>query len=102
MVGMRFTSEYLQVLGDRRFNFGIARKRAAACNAKSLGRLLFRQPVVANTVVDDDAGGFLRDDLARSFGPVVSLSAHTFRKVSLRLRPAHLRHPAAHRYRMRH
>ena len=74
---MRIASEYLQMLCDSGLHLGVTRQGAATDDAETIGCFLFRQPVITHAMVDDDAGGFLRDELSCPVGIVVLLSAQS-------------------------
>lgn len=83
---VRVPTENLQVLGNRRLDFCVTRQRPAGVDAESFCGFLFCQPIVTHAMIDDDARGFLRNNLSRSFGFACSFSAHGIRIESCFLR----------------
>ncbi len=99
-VGVRFAGKQLQILAHRLLDLGITGQRTAIPETESLGRLFLGEAVIANTLVDYDARGFLRNQQARAFAVVGLLLWHRPRTASLpslRLprprRPRHSRCP---------
>jgi len=76
MVGVGFAPENLQVFGDRGFDFCVSRQCATAHYSQAIRRLLFRESVITNAVIDNNSSSLLRDELSGSFGFVVFLSGH--------------------------
>ncbi|MFZ8977437.1 MAG: hypothetical protein ACO2Y9_10070 [Pseudohongiellaceae bacterium] len=74
---MGLAAEELQVLSNGAFNLGVARQRAPGADPKTLGRFLLGHAIVTNSVVDDNASSFLRQNLARPFGFIIAPSGHS-------------------------
>jgi hypothetical protein len=77
---MRLPAKQGKVLSDRRFDLRVAGQGAASLNGEAFGGFLFCDTIVANAVVDDDASGFLGDNLARTFGFTIAFSRHDSEK----------------------
>ena len=73
---MRLAPKEFQMLRNSCFYLRVARQRSARADAKALRRLLFRNAVVTDTVINNYARSFLRDDLARALRLTVVLSWH--------------------------
>ena len=74
---MGFTAKKLQVFSNGAFNLGVARQEAPGTDAKTLRGFLLGDAIVANSVIDNNARSFLRQDLACPIGLIIASSGHS-------------------------